>query len=215
VRVAAYYGFRRSELIGIKWSAIDFENKVISISHKVLTVEGIVYLSDTLKTTSSHRKLPLLPEIEKLLLDRKEEIEDNKLMYGRSYNKKYLDYVFVDDIGDIIKPDYVSNKFRELLKENNLKHIRFHDLRHSCASLLVASGVPMKNIQEWLGHSNFSTTADIYSHLDFSAKIESANIISSMLSKKDDNQVIDDEIKELERLLEEKRKKRKQDESEM
>lgn len=215
VRVAAYYGFRRSELIGIKWSAIDFDNKVISISHKVLTVEGIVYLSDTLKTTSSHRKLPLLPEIEKLLLDRKEEIEDNKLMYGRSYNKKYLDYVFVDDIGDIIKPDYVSNKFRELLKANNLKHIRFHDLRHSCASLLVASGVPMKNIQEWLGHSNFSTTADIYSHLDFSAKIESANIISSMLSKKDNKQVIDDEIKELERLLEEKRKKRRQDESEM
>lgn len=81
--------------------------------------------------------------------------------------------------------------------------------------MLVASGVPMKNIQEWLGHSNFSTTADIYSHLDFSAKIESANIISSMLSKKDDNQMIDDEIKELERLLEEKRKKRKQDESEM
>ncbi|MDD3862980.1 MAG: site-specific integrase, partial [Clostridia bacterium] len=136
-------------------------------------------------------------------------------IYGKSYNKKYLEYVFVDDIGDIIKPDYVSNKFRDLLRANNLKHIRFHDLRHSCASLLVASGVPMKNIQEWLGHSNFSTTADIYSHLDFSAKIESANIISSMLSKKDENQVIDDEIKELERLLEEKRKKRKQDESEM
>ena len=190
VRIAAYYGLRRSELMGIKWSAIDFENKIISISHKVLAVEGMVYLSDTLKTASSHRKLPLLPETKKLLIERKKEIEDNKLMYGRSYNKKYLDYVFVDDIGDIINPDYVSNKFRKLLRANNLKHIRFHDLRHSCASLLVASGVPMKNIQEWLGYSNFSTTADIYSHLDFSAKIESANIISSMLSEKDEKQII-------------------------
>ena len=150
-----------------------------------------------------------------MLLERKKEIEHNQLIYGKSYNKKYLDYVFVDDIGDLINPDFVSNKFRTILSKNNLKHIRFHDLRHSCASLLVASGVQMKNIQEWLGHSNFSTTADIYSHLDFSAKIESANIISSMLSFKEKNTSIDNEIEELEIMLAEKRKRKMQEESEM
>lgn len=99
------------------------------------------------------------------------------------YNYKYDEYVFVDDIGDLINPDIISNRFRTLLRKNNLKHIRFHDLRHSCASLLVASKVPMKNIQEWLGHSNFNTTADVYSHLDYSSKYESANAINQALTQ--------------------------------
>ena len=97
-----------------------------------------------------------------------------------------------------------------MLKKNKLKHIRFHAIRHSCASLLVASGVPMKNIQEWLGHSNFNTTADVYSHLDYSAKIESVSAISIALSfnnqKEDKNEEeIDEDIKNLEKLLEEKK----------
>ena len=210
VRVAAYYGFRKSELVGLKWDAIDFENKMISIKHKVLNVNGKFYLSDTLKTQASNRTLPLLPEIEKLLLKRKEEIEQNKKLYGKSYNYNFVDYVFVDDIGDLINPDHVSNRFRNMLKKNKLKHIRFHDLRHSCASLLVASGVPMKNIQEWLGHSNFNTTADVYSHLDYSAKIESASAISNALSfnnqkEEQSEEEIDEDIKNLEKLLEEKK----------
>lgn len=220
VRVAAYYGFRRSELIGLKWDAIGLDNKMITIKHKVINVNGEFYLSDTLKTQASNRTLPLLPEIEKLLLERKEQIEKNKKLYGKSYNYKYEEYVFVDDIGDLINPDHVSNRFRNLLKKNKLKHIRFHDLRHSCASLLVANKVPMKNIQEWLGHSNFNTTADVYSHLDYSTKIESASAISNALTFGDDEEIeqseeeIDEDIEELERLLEEKReqkRKRKRD----
>ena len=227
VRVAAFYGFRRSELIGLKWDAIDFENKMITIKHKVLNVNGVYYLSDTLKTQASNRTLPLLPEIEQMLLERKQEIEHNKEVFGKSYNYKYVDYVFVDDIGDIYDPNLVTNRFRKILQRNHLKHIRFHDLRHSCASLLVASKVPMKNIQEWLGHSNFNTTADVYSHLDYTAKYESANAISNALTKtieqpteeneeeieepemiKEEN--LDDEIAELERKLAEKRKEQEQ-----
>lgn len=211
VRVAAYYGFRRSELVGLKWDAIDFKNKMITIKHKVLHVNNKFYLSDTLKTTASHRTLPLLPEIESLLVERKEEIEKNKELFKKSYNYKYDEYVFVDDIGDLINPDIISNRFRTLLRKNNLKHIRFHDLRHSCASLLVASKVPMKNIQEWLGHSNFNTTADVYSHLDYSSKYESANALSKALSfnrteEKQSEEEIDDDIEKLEKLLEEKKK---------
>ena len=65
-----------------------------------------------------------------------------------------------------------------------MPQIRFHDLRHSCASLLLANGVPMKQIQEWLGHSDFSTTANIYAHLDYHSKISSAEAILSGLSMK-------------------------------
>ena len=75
-------------------------------------------------------------------------------------------YVFVDAMGNLIQPDSVTTGFPQLLKENGLRRIRFHDLRHSCASLLLKEGVPMKQIQEWLGHSDISTTANIYAHLD-------------------------------------------------
>ena len=66
------------------------------------------------------------------------------------------------------------------LKKYNLRKIRFHDLRHSCASLLYANGVSLKQIQEWLGHSDISTTSNIYTHLDYSSKVSSANAILSV-----------------------------------
>ena len=84
-------------------------------------------------------------------------------------------YVFVDVMGNMIQPDSVTTGFPQLVKENGLRRIRFHDLRHSCASLLLKEGVPMKQIQEWLGHSDISTTANIYAHLDYSSKLTSAD----------------------------------------
>ena len=88
---------------------------------------------------------------------------------------EYLEYVCVNEIGDLIKPHYVTESFPKLLKAKGMRQIRYHDLRHSCASLLLANGVPMKQIQEWLGHSDFSTTANIYAHLDYSSKLTSAD----------------------------------------
>lgn len=107
-------------------------------------------------------------------------------MCGRSYIKDYLEYVCVNEIGDLIKSHYVTESFPKLLKANRLRHVRYHDLRHSCASLLLANGVSMKQIQEWLGHSDFSTTANIYAHLDYSSKLTSADAmrLCSELKKK-------------------------------
>ena len=201
VRVAAYYGFRRSEIAGLRWQSIDFKRKTITVENKVLNIEKEVICTETLKTLSSNRTMPLLPEIEERLIKRKKEIEHNKKIYKSSYNKKYEDYVFVNDIGDLILPDYISHFFGDLLKKHNLKHIRFHDLRHSCASLLVANKVPMKHIQEWLGHSSYNLTADTYSHLSFESKKESANVISKVLSNDKSNNELENEIIELERLL--------------
>jgi len=79
--------------------------------------------------------------------------------------------------GERIKPGYITQNFSLMLKNHGLKKIRFHDLRHSCASLLYANGVSLKEIQEWLGHSDISTTSNIYTHLDFSSKVASANAI--------------------------------------
>lgn len=176
--IAAYYGFRRSEVLGLRWSAIDFDHKLISINHKLLVVDKEVILTDELKTKTSNRTLPLIPVIEEALLKHRAQIEENKKFYGNTYDQRYLDYVCVEENGKIVYPDHMTKEFADLLKKHGLKHIRLHDLRHSCASNMLASGVQMKEIQEWLGHSNFSTTADVYSHLDFSAKIRAAQTIS-------------------------------------
>ena len=186
VLLAAYYGLRRSEVLGIKWSNIDFENGTIRIAHKVVEqkVDGKYRTvgHDKMKTESSNRILPLMKEVAMALRRLKLHQDEQRRLCGNSYVHEYDDYVCVNEIGQLLRPNYVTAKFSELLKENGLKHIRYHDLRHSCASLLLANGVPMKEIQEWLGHSNYRTTADVYSHLDFSSKEHSAEIISHVLA---------------------------------
>lgn len=106
-----------------------------------------------------------MPPIRDRLLELKGQQETYRRLCRSSYNPDYLGYLCVDEIGNILRPNYVSEQFPKLLEKNGLRPIRFHDLRHSCASLLLANGVPMKQIQEWLGHSDFSTTANIYAHL--------------------------------------------------
>ena len=127
------------------------------------------------KRSTPMRTLPLVPFMRERLLTLKEEQQENRRLCGRSYIKDYLEYVCVNEIGDLIKPHYVTESFPKLLKAKGMRQIRYHDLRHSCASLLLANGVPMKQIQEWLGHSDFSTTANIYAHLDYSSKLTSAD----------------------------------------
>ena len=186
--LSAYYGFRRSETLGMRWSAIDFENKTITVNHKVteLTENGktIVYAEDKLKTKSSYRTLPLIPVVEEKLLEHKAKLERNQKLFGNSYCKEYMDYVCVDEMGKLFRPNFVSDHFGWLLKKYGLKKLTFKELRHSCASMLVAEGIPMKSIQEWLGHSNFSTTADIYSHIDYHAQQQSAAAIGNALQSK-------------------------------
>lgn len=183
VLLGAFYGLRRSEIVGLKWSAIDFEQNTITISHTVTScnLDGkcVIVAKDTTKTKSSRRTLPLVPYFHEKLLAVKAQQGRNQKLCGRSYNREFLEYICVDDIGDRFKPNYITSQFPRLLERNGFRKIRFHDLRHSCASLLLASGVPMKHIQEWLGHSDFSTTANIYAHLDYSSKLTSASAMES------------------------------------
>lgn len=190
VNLTAFYGLRRSEVLGLKWSAIDFKNKTITISHKVITVTDerenaknktrMITKSKT-KNKSSYRTLPLFKEIEELLLYTKKMQEYYKSQFRDSYNNQYKDFACVDELGNLRKPDYVSHKFKQILKKNNLREIRFHDLRHSCATLLVKKGISLREIQDWLGHSSSKTT-ERYAHLDSSSKIKSASAIEKALS---------------------------------
>lgn len=189
VKIAAYYGLRRSEVLGLRWDAVDFEKKTLSISHKVIemSVDGkfVPVGEDVLKTKSSFRTLPLIPVIEDLLLAQKERQKKNRQLFKGSYCQDYRDYICVDENGKLLRPNFVTEHFGWIIRKYGLRKIRFHDLRHTCASLLLSSGIPMKQIQIWLGHSTFSTTADIYAHLDFTAQEQSAAAMSGMFQRRE------------------------------
>lgn len=134
VIMAAFYGLRRSEVVGLKWDAIDFENKKISIQHTVVTakVNGTLteIARDKTKTKSSCRTLPLIPACEQMLNKMKKEQEQNRKVCGKSYCTDYLDYIYVDPMGKRIRPDFLSQHFPDFLVAHQMKRIRFHDLRH-------------------------------------------------------------------------------------
>lgn len=151
IQLAAFYGLRRAEVMGLRWEAIDFEAKTLTIRHIVTStrIDGkkILVEADRAKTKSSLRTLPLVDPIAERLKAVKEQQEYNQKICGNCYNQEYLGYVFVDAMGNLIQPDSVTTGFPQLLKENGLRRIRFHDLRHSCASLLLKEGIPMKQIR--------------------------------------------------------------------
>ena len=181
IKLTAVYGLRRSEVIGLKWNAFDFKHDCVSIRHTVTICnvkgERLTIKKDKAKNKSSLRTYPLIPFLKERLLEAREQQEENRKLCGRAYNKENLGYVCVDVIGNLIKPNYVSSTFGKLLEKHNMRHIRFHDLRHTCASLLLANGVPMEQVKEWLGHSEISTTVDIYGHLQYATKKQSAAAI--------------------------------------
>lgn len=178
VMLASYYGLRRSEICGLKWDAIDFEHKTIEIKSTTVRVTTVIR-EDNTKSDSSHRILILIPEVEQHLKELRAKQAEDKEFYGNTYVE--TDYVLRWDNGEPYLPDYISSQFAKLLKDNNMPHIRFHDLRHSFASALLAEGVSMKAVQELLGHSDFSTTANIYSHVTDEAKTKAFNKISETL----------------------------------
>ena len=178
ILIGAFYGLRRGEVLGLKWDAIDFEMSTITVKRTVTecTLNGkqIQLEQNSAKTKSSMRTLPLVGPFREYFRQVKEAQETNKKVCGNAYDYKHDGYILVDELGKLMKPSYLTDEFPKFLVKHGMRRIRFHDLRHSCASLLLANGVPMKQIQEWLGHSDFSTTANIYAHLDYSSKVSSA-----------------------------------------
>lgn len=184
VVIAGVYGLRREEVLGIKWDAIDFKDKTLTIRHTIGRgkIDGVTQFifKDRSKSDSGYRTLPLFDFIADLLKTYKNKYEENRKLFGNTYINDYRDYVCLMENGELMKPGFLSQKFSEILDSHNLRHIRLHDLRHSCGTLLVRSGVPLKDIQIWLGHSNFQTTLR-YAHANVDDKRVSANVIVNKL----------------------------------
>lgn len=187
ILIAAFYGLRRSEVLGLAWSAIDFDKKVISIRRKVIrgvddNGKLVTMAQDKLKSETSYRSLPLCNAIENFLSDLKGQQEHNKMIMGNAYDHRYDEFICVNQMGTLLNPDYVSDSFSKLLDKKGLRHIRYHDLRHSCATLLVHLGFHMKDIQEWLGHSDFLITANTYSHVNMENKVQMISSVQKILN---------------------------------
>lgn len=178
VKITALYGLRRSELLGLQWDSIDFDGKTMTIRHTVSKVTEVV-AKDKTKNASSHRTFPLTVEALEIFKAAKCQEEQNRIAFGREYQEN--SYVFKWADGHTYSPDYLSHRFNDLLKKHNLPHIRFHELRHSCASMLIGMGWTLKDVQEWLGHSDIKMTANIYSHIEVGRKRDMANSLEDKL----------------------------------
>lgn len=179
IYVTFMYGFRRSELMGLKWSAIDFENNTLSVCHTVV-LQNVVVRKDKTKNKSSERIYPLLPDVREILLKQKARQKEYKKLFGNCYND--TGYVFVKEDGTTYYPSYPTHALEKVLDKYDLSHIRWHDLRHSCASMLLLKGWSMKDISEWLGHADIGTTMNIYGHLDMEHKRTLGDRLSGILN---------------------------------
>lgn len=159
-----YYGLRRSEILGLKWDAIDYQKKTIRIQHTVVRVKT-TEAKDSTKTVNSFRTLALFPTAERCLNQVKALQEENREFFGNCYQNKE-NYVFTWENGKPYDPDYISKLFCKATKAFGRPEITLHKLRHTCASLLINKGWDVKKLQYWLGHSDTSTTLNIYSHFD-------------------------------------------------
>ena len=175
VKITALYGLRRSELLGLQWDSIDFERKTMTIRHTVSKVTEVV-AKDKTKNASSRRSFPLTAEAEAIFRRAKELEQQNRAAFGREYQEN--SYIFKWPDGHPYSPDYISHHFAKVLKKQGLPHIRFHELRHSCASMLLDMGFTLKDVQEWLGHSDIKMTANIYAHLDTARKSSIADSLA-------------------------------------
>lgn len=182
--IAVMLGLRRSEVLALKWEDINLSLGTVSIKSKKIRSNQNDIDIKKLKTKSSYRTL-ILP---KSLLDVLKQIKNEQEFLKETVAKEYkpnFKYVCVDTVcekGKLLTLTQVTNGFSRLIRTiPEINTVRFHDLRHSCATFLLHSNTNMKNIQEWLGHSNFSTTAKFYAHVDINDKKRTAESMNKIL----------------------------------
>ena len=160
--IAGYYGLRRSELLGLKWSAIDFEKRLVTIHYTVVRNKQI-HEKDKTKTKNSMRDLYLFDNAVKCLSTLKKEQDENRMFFGSTYRNE-KDFVFTHEDGSPYNPNWLSKQFSKAADEFGRPEITLHNLRHSCASIAINRGWNIKTLQYWLGHSDIQTTMNIYAH---------------------------------------------------
>ena len=134
IYVTLYYGLRRSEVLGLKWNAVDFKNETITIRHTVVRVITIAR-KNTTKSKARMKTFQLLPEVKELFLKLKTKQDENRKIFGNTYIES--DYIFTWWNGKLYRPEYITRVFQRVLTNNGLSKMRFHDLRHSTASIIL------------------------------------------------------------------------------
>ena len=189
VVLAGGMGLRRSEVLGVRWSRIDMDKRTVLLDTKIVEEktdgEPVLRAIEEMKNKSSRRTLPIPDPVYEMLETIRARQEINRKLFRGSYNRTWDDYVCTDELGNLMRPNFVTDHFSYLLEKLGLRHIRFHDLRHTFASVLLSKEVPLINVSNFLGHSTISTTANIYAHLDKAAKQSSADVISDIFRKED------------------------------
>lgn len=189
VMLALTLALRRSEVIGLRWSAIDFDNDVVHINHTCIIQDNKPKYVDLTKNASSHADMYLSKPVKEYLKSVKQRQEEDKKFYGKGYMDS--DYVCRHSDGSLIKPNYVSQNFPKFLEANNLKRIRFHDLRHISGSIVLNSTGDLKLTSEYLRHSSIQVTGDIYSHVDLGRKKAAADILAATIVNGTESMVSD------------------------
>ena len=187
VLLAAWFGLRRGEAAGVRWEAINFDTKTLSVLGTItnkgdLTPSENEVFRPTGKTSTSIRSFPLSDNQVKYFRALRKTQKENRILCGDSYDTRYLDFVCVDAMGERLQLSYISRVFSNTIKKLGLRKIRFHDLRHTNITLLLESGATIKELQEWAGHANFSTTADIYAHVQSKSKVKLTDAMSNIIS---------------------------------
>lgn len=180
VFLTIYYGLRRGEILGLRWQDISFKDKAVSINNTRTKVE--VNIEKAPKTQNSITTFPLLEDVEEYLKDLRKKQMLDKQEFGDCYCDDN-DYICRYSDGSPLSIPALNYKFKNLLANNNMKHIRFHDLRHSTGSYLYKKGMDLKKIQEWMRHAKLSTTIEIYVHNDKDNKKETANTMNQLFRK--------------------------------
>lgn len=180
-------GLRRGELSGLTWDNIDFKNNKIKIENNFIKTNAGVKVT-TPKTEESKRTLVVSGSLISMLKEHKKILLQNKINYGEFYtnenilDEKKYDFVFIWESGIYIDPNYWTHRFSRVLKKLSInKKIRWHDLRHTNATLLLSQGVNFKTIQIRLGHADINTTLNIYSHVTEEMQREASEKITNLM----------------------------------
>lgn len=181
-------GLRRGEMCGLTWKDINFDEKELEVNQALIRT-GSTYTISNLKTESSYRVIPLDDSTIDLLKFHKNQQKIDRIKYGSHYSKNKFDGVEYDLIfrwenGKYIIPSCFLQRLKRLCTYCKIdKNIRWHDLRHTNATLLLQENVDMKVIQERLGHSVMQTTSDIYAHVTKKMNQQATSVISNLLQK--------------------------------
>jgi len=184
--LAVATGMREGELLALRWHDISFERKFLQVCRTVRRIPGRGHVENEPKTPRSRRKIVLTPFLLQVLTQQRARQEEARLAAGAKWEEH--DLVFATTSGKFIEPSELYRMFQKLLGEAGLPKLRFHDLRHSAASILLVMGVHPKVVQELLGHSNIAMTLNIYSHVLPSLQQEAMERLSDLLSRQDDQE---------------------------